>query len=763
MRKSSVEHALLAAACLAVPSAALATGMYTPPQWLDNGGAAVEHPPEFYWEIEIRKIAGAFKPSQERVPLLIRDGKDGKAAENETLNEQAARLDMVDYQEAVDKGLVKAADAVSQHKAMRDAIAAANETTTAPPPSEPASEFSDYNQGAYAFHLGEKHYDEASRHWEALLKRPAAERHYRSTWAAFMLGKLYVYAKSFEAVKMMRMVRQLAKEGFADSLGLAADSYGWEAKSELDQDHLEKAAQLYLTQLALGDDSAIVSLKALVPDRGSMEGMMNFGPQPPANADEEAMKKFDADQEKTVDARLERAVHDPLLRRLTTAHVLATETVSEGWIYAPGDDAGGKNDAAKKDDRSQRWLAAVEKAKLDNVDDAEQLGWVAYTAGEYAEAERWLKLSSGDSSAALWLKSRLQRRTGNLAEAAKSMVLAWKKIEAEESDDNEGDDEGEGGQFAPWSPGLKPFQSASGDLGSLHLTRGDFVNAYDVFENGNMHDDAAFVAERVLTADELKKYVDEHFPEKGGKEAKPKNDAKDKDAADKREKDAGDAAIRWMLGRRLVREDRYEEARAYLPVEQQPVLDKYVTALKEGANEKLPKARRARAWFEAATIARYSGMELMGYENAPDGFVSEGSFESTDIAAQRETGTVMETKYENDKEITTPRALKIAVPVTAEEKKRLAASTPSPNKRFHYRYVAAALGWKAAALLPDQSDELADVLNASGNWIKKDDKAADKFIQAIERRTSKTPLGKKAGVKHWFVEQYGPWSVEPKE
>ncbi len=746
MWKSSVEYALLAVICTALPSTAGATGLYSPPLWLENGGVAVEHSPEFYWETEIKKIAASFKPTQHRVVLKNKPGPDANTpGELETTNEQAARVDLEDFQQAMGKGLIKGADVLAQHKAARDAIAATNEATMATLPAEPASEFADYNTGAFAFHLGAKHYDDAAQHWEALLKRPAAERHYRSVWAAFMLGKLSVYAQQPEAVKWMRMVRQLAKEGFADSLGLAADSYGWEAKSELDQDHLEKAAQLYLTQLALGDNSAIVSLKALIPDRAPIEGTMNFGPLPPENADEATLKKFVAEQAATIDARLARAARDPLLRRLMNAHVLATETVGEGWRY-PQDTSN-----PEEESRCKKWLAAVEKAGVSEIEDADQLGWVAYTAGKYADAERWLKLSSGESEAAQWLKAKLLRRAGKTEEAAQAMAAAWKTLRSEESGPDETTDDG---QFTTWTPGLNPLQSASGDLGALHITRGDFVNAYDVFENGGMHEDAAFVAERVLTADELKQYVDTHYPEEAKAEPQPETYRHDKASA---------STVRWMLGRRLVREDRYDEARAYLPEEQRKDLDSYIAALKAGANEKLSKPKRARAWFDAATIARYSGMELMGYEGAPDGFVSEGSFESTDIAVQRETGTVMETKYEGDKEVTAPKPLHIAVPVTAGEKKRLAASKPAPNKRFHYRYVAAALGWKAAVLLPDQSEELADVLNSSGNWIKKDDKAADKFIQAIERRAFKTDLGKEATKKHWFVDSYGPWSVEPKQ
>src|SRR5207244_2651397 len=81
------------------------------------------------------------------------------------------------------------------------------------------------------------------------------------------------------AAKWFERTREFAKAGFVDSLGLAADSYGWEGRAEWKQEHPEKAAPLFLTQLALGDPSAVVSLKALVPDREPVEGMLNYGPE----------------------------------------------------------------------------------------------------------------------------------------------------------------------------------------------------------------------------------------------------------------------------------------------------------------------------------------------------------------------------------------------------------------------------------------------------------------------------------------------------
>ena len=114
--------------------------------------------------------------------------------------------------------------------------------------------------------------------WNALLNRPADERHYRSVWAAFMLGKVALKRGDPGAAKWFELSRELAKTGFVDSLGLAADSYGWEGRGELQQDHPAKAAELFLTQLALGDEGAVVSLKALIPDRTPRDGMLNYGP-----------------------------------------------------------------------------------------------------------------------------------------------------------------------------------------------------------------------------------------------------------------------------------------------------------------------------------------------------------------------------------------------------------------------------------------------------------------------------------------------------
>jgi hypothetical protein len=749
MRKSFIPLVCCAALSVAALEKARATGGFTPSRWLENGGVASEMSPEFYWELELKRIAQEFRPPEKRVAAgtdtdraqAVQDDAKPAISPETKLTSQA---DTMDFDDAIKSGKIKPPDvakAKTAHETARALVSTAKETATDSLPEEFDSEFADYHRGALAFRKGEAHFAEARAAWEALLKRPKDERHYRTVWATFMLGKLALAAKDPEAVKWFRQTRELAKDGFADSLGLAADSYGWEARSELRQGHDETAAKLYLTQLALGDDSAIVSLKAVIPDRPSVEGMKNYGEDPPENSTPEQIKQWNDAQEPKIQSRLDAAARSPLLRQLVTAHVLATETQEEIWSYG----AEANSDGTKAGERCRRWLATLEKAGIRDVANADHLGWVAYTVGRYKEAADWLAIAKPGSGSALWLKAKLQRRDGKLAEATQTMASAFKIIGGEKAPLGERES-----YFTYGGGGYRPEQSAAGDLAGLHLSRGEFVNAMAAFLAGNLWDDAAFVGDRVLTTDELKKYVDEHCPE-----AAPKPKTDDFSPPD------NNARMRWMLARRLVREDRYVEARGYFPKELQPVLDRYVAALKDAENTKLAKPQRARALFNASWIARHDGMEIMGTEVEPDGFVSEGNFDPGHVDTQRTEGAIIVTEYDDAKkrEVEIRKPVKLFIAATAEEKRRIEKNRPHPTNRFHYRWVASALAWKAAGLMPDGTGELADVLNSGGNWIKdRDEKGADKFIQAIERRCPKTEIGQATLKKHWFTDLTGPWS-----
>jgi hypothetical protein len=288
-------------------------------------------------------------------------------------------------------------------------------------------------------------------------------------------------------------------------------------------------------------------------------------------------------------------------------------------------------------------------------------------------------------------------------------------------------------------------QSASGDMGGLRLERADFVQALETFWRGGLWEDAAYVAEHVLSAAELREFVDQQ------------PDAAGSGALSLPSRGLGD--LKYLLGRRLVREDQYQDADRYIKPPYDKVLAKYVQALNDGANEKLPKEERARAWFTAAWLARYDGMELMGTEASPDGFDSGGAFENVDLTKQRTSGFWTLSTYVNGKE--TIADIPLVLKPSKQEIKRLGLYRTSPDVRFHYRVIAGALAMRAAALLPDNTAELADVMNTAGRWVAdRDDKVANRYYDQLESRCAKTDIGRSAIARHWFVDDTGPWSRE---
>jgi hypothetical protein len=723
----------------------MATGYYGPSEYL-SGWTNLNETPEFYWDMEVRRLAADFHPKEKPalVPRIGNDADDGKV-DTAPMMKATEDADAVDFAAALKGGEIKPPDPATALKAHTDARAflqKADQTTAGPPPAEFDSEFADYDRGAFAFRQGEAHWEEARKAWLALLDRPPAERHYRTVWAAFMLGKIAMKSGAPEAEKWFEKTRDLAAAGFGDSLGMAADSYGWEGRSEWKQGRPEKAAPLFLTQLALGDESAVVSLKALIPDRVEVEGMLNYDGNLPDNEDNSTPPPIDP----ALMTKLAAMAADPLLRRLETAHILATESGAGEWY---------RYETGPVSTRSARWMGVVKAAGLGRVEDAEYLGWVAYTTGNYKEAQRWLDLSSGESPAANWLRARLELRAGKTAAAAASMATAWEGIR------NPGGNYS--GQKAPdWDNSIFLYsrddadltmeQWAGGDMGAVRLLRSDFVQALDTFLKGDLRDDAAFVAERVLTASELKAYVD-RMPA-----PTPATPAKQEDADTEVDTWKEDVTLwlRYLLGRRLVREDRYAEAQAYLPPAYGKLLGKYAEALKTGADGSLPKATRAEAWSTAAWLARHDGMELMGTEVAPDGFDSGGEFEDIDLAQYRISGTYPQTEGNDN-----PQVLSLPIPYrpARSEVERLKKNRIEPDIRFHYRVIAAALAMRAAALMSDNTEELADAVNTAGLWVMdRDDKLADRYYGIMEKRCAGTKIGKDVLAKHWFVDETGPWS-----
>lgn len=533
------------------------------------------------------------------------------------------------------------------------------------------AEFAEYLQGALAYRQNQL--GDARRHWEAVLGRPAAERAYRGTWAAYMLGRTWHGEDADRAVGYYRQVRELAKAGAEDSLGLAAASLGWEAQLEMNRGRMNEAMKLYLEQVATDDVGALLSVNRV------------------------AWSILAGDA-----ATLAQAARDAAVRRVVTAHLL---TCGEGECTC-GDGERPAGSAA------QAWMQAVEESGVQTLEDADRLAWAAYKTGAFERAERWVAKASDDSDIACWIRAKLLLRAGRVSEAAAQFAEASGRFPEEES----------------WVP----QEALRSEMAILHLGRREYAESVELLAGAGYWLDAAYVAERVLTVDELKRLVDRKY-RSAARPAAPAGDCAC-DGGAYVSPDEVPERMRHVLARRLLRAGRGDEAKTYYPAALRPILDEYLDSIDAGRDEERSAQGRAKRLWKAAKIARHQGLELLGTEVEPDWAALGGDFEMEPLARLR---------------------LEDASPAvghaTPDEAARVQRHRVRPNQRFHYRYVAADLAWEAAKLMPDGQEATARVLCEAGTWLKnRDPAAADRFYKALVRRCGKTELGREADKKRWF-------------
>src|SRR5260370_5750486 len=146
--------ALLALLWAASIQHANATGFYGPQVYLDDGGANLTRSPEFYWDVEVKRLARSFKPAEKRIPIRNSDGQVVVPGEENTKDsidelgaEMTANADTQDCAIALKEGGITPADpaqATAQHEAARELITTAHDQTTHPHPDEFPSHFADY-------------------------------------------------------------------------------------------------------------------------------------------------------------------------------------------------------------------------------------------------------------------------------------------------------------------------------------------------------------------------------------------------------------------------------------------------------------------------------------------------------------------------------------------------------------------------------------------------------------------------------------------
>ena len=224
--------------------------------------------------------------------------------------------------------------------------------------------------------------------------------------------------------------------------------------------------------------------------------------------------------------------------------------------------------------------------------------------------------------------------------------------------------------------------------------------------SGALHwEDAAFLAERVLTCEELLGCVTTHFPLEG--RVAPAEVTR---------------LLHALLSRRLARLGRLDEARRFVPTAQHEVFDRYASGLSTGRDASLTAAERATALADAARTLREWGRVLLSTELAPDFRIWDCNLETDD-----------------------------ATKVRASHSGVCAASADEQA-----RWVAADLAWEAADLMPATTHERAQLLCQAGSWLKRrDPDGANRFYRALVTRCGGTRLGREAARLRWFPDDCG--------
>jgi tetratricopeptide (TPR) repeat protein len=693
----------------------LATARGGNPSLLDHGDAAVLSPPVADFRAEVQRISvspllvpqtnsmeTASAELQDLRAALEKAGRSAEAIEGVATNLESLR----DQLEKFNRAWEASNDASSSET---DENGSSLHQTARPSPAFPKIiigdelplEFIDYLQGVAAWRNPDFENKNVARDsWERILNRPPEERRFKSTWAAFMLGRSWEKQNPDKAIAFYEQVRALAKAGFADSAGLAYDSLGREARVFLDQRDFVRATELYLQVFATGDDSGYASLCFTM----------------------RALFRGDTSQFSAL-------ATNPQTRRVVTAYIVSTKALRICTEYFYNNDPDTTNRLVQV---VNDWLAAADRAHVKDAETVEELALAAYQNGQWETAQRWIARSR-PTPTIQWLQAKLLFRDGKSDQAGARLAALQRLFPLTVSDTNapaglkdnlivSTQDSDTGGVSAP--------DQIRGELGIYRLAREEYAGALDCFLAGDFWEDAAYVADRVMTTDELKSYVDTHWPaiapaqrasDDGDSETTPDP------LAERRQN------IRHLLARRLTREIRGNEARDYFPDEWRPQFDVLVDSLTSGWDESLAPDQRAKALFTAACIARSNGLQLLATEVAPDWRICDGSSEwnLTSTVRTNETFTIF--------------------PASPDELRRDAQHKPDPDERFHYRYQAAFLAWETAKLMPNNSDETARVLWTGGSWLKdRDPETADIFYKSLVRRCRKTELGAEADRKRWF-------------
>lgn len=497
-----------------------------------------------------------------------------------------------------------------------------------------------YTAGAVAF--AQKADEQAIGLFRQVLALPLEQQQQRRSWALYSLARALVQQNaqqhSAEVIALYQQLQQEVVAGLADPLQLAVASLGEQARLAKQQGDWTNAIALYGAQ-SRWSESGRASLLWLSKELIALP-----------------------------DSQLLPLLHTPAVAALVSRYLM-TQFSALSYLQP---------------EQVERLLKLLNQLPDVQLHNAAALATVAYQQGQFALVQQLLP-QLDQSPQAWWLQAKMALKAGDTTKAAEfyakaSKAFATVPLQAATLPV----------QHNPYAePSVEQLQQQQycriqAEHGVLELSRGDYLQAITLlFSAGTEYwQDTAYIAERVLTLDELTTFVASYpaptMPEKTEWHY------------------FGDTPVTVLLhhltARRLMRAGEYQQAQAYfIDPELKQLAKRYQQHAEQAASSWTDNAR-AQALFEQAKLARAHGLELLGFELAPDYQVFYGQYEP--YTEQEQTALLPEAEIQ-----------------------RLGASGSIYNHRFHYRQLAAELSAKAAQLVPQNSQAFAATLCHSTKWL----------------------------------------------
>ena len=569
-------------------------------------------------------------------------------------------------------------------------------------------EFTLYLEGA-ADLLAHQQEDRPPAAWQRLLDLPPAQRRHRTTWVRYMQGTCHAkFGRPAEAAAAYAEVRRLVREGAPDRLGLA-----------------------------------YASIRRAYRDAGTLHERLVAAPRALARSaacpDLAAYREILADVTHVLDrTTFDDAVLDPLLADPVAAEVLVAYLANR-----------------RADNNTEIARHVLARLPPQPIPGAERAAFVAHLQGNDALARQWLEVAPRDGLVALWLAAGFQREAGDYAAAAatyRSWLHQFDKRHAEFTPTRSSL-----GSLFPYSEPTRPPAGVSAlplflddgfqvlrrmdeevyaQLGGTLVYRKDFLQALDCFLRAHSWVDAAYLAESVIPLDDLERYVRGQDSEAvracttdvmgwGISEADWPRDPLELARRSQDHQPPLDplvvqqAFLRYLLGRRLVREGQAARAVPYLPPALQPAAVRLARLLRQADDPQRPAEERALACYNAARILRWQGMELSGTELHPDSRFVAGQYRFGVHPAEEATGLVAPPTYLDN--LPEPADLRLDADGTPSaaglRQAREVFPQEPPRLRYHYRLRAAGLMWRCAELTQD--DQLKGLaFYTAGHWLR---------------------------------------------